>query len=1074
LTSQDFLICCVWLVQGRALEERNMEGPLQDWETPRVLSRNKEAPHVPLASYDDEAGALEGAQSPYQKPLNGRWKFRWAPNPASAPEGFEATDYDDSGWDEIAVPGNWQLQGYGLPMYTNVQYPFPIDPRLQAAYDKMGATTAGGGRLARQMPAEAFDVPLVVPREDNPTGCYRTRFAVPEAWAGKQIYLRFEGVDSAFHLWLNGEAVGYSQDSRLPAEFNVSGALQSGENVLAVRVYRWSDGSYLEDQDFWRLSGIYRDVVLWAAPPVHVRDLAVETELDGAYRHATLRLRVIVRNLGDRNAVGHIVGARLLAESPVAEFSAGVDVRSGGEAVVTMEQAVADPAKWSDEHPNLYTLSIALTDATGRTLQVVRSRIGFRQVEIRDGQLCVNGKAIRIKGVNRHEHDPDTGHTVGLASMLKDIELMKRFNINAVRTSHYPNDPRWYDLCDLYGVYVFDEANIESHGVWDRPARDGAWRAAYLERVRGMVGRDKNHPCVIVWSLGNEAGHGPNLEAAADWIHGHEPTRPVLYNPAEDLPWVDILSPMYPTVDDLAALARDPAETRPIVMCEYAHAMGNGPGGLKEYWETIEEQRRLQGGFVWDWVDQGLRRVTPGGEEWFAYGGDYGDEPNDGSFCINGLVDPDRTPHPGLWELKKMYEPVLVQPVDLAAGRIRIANRHAFSDLSGLEIGWELEADGQVLQSGTLPRLDIEPGESMSVTISYQKPALTPGTEYCLALSFTLNRETRWAARGHEVAWAQFLVPFALAPQARRPQAMSPLVVEESQEMIALHGQDFILTFDRASGCVCGWESRGEALVRSGPALNLWRAPTDNDAKRLAARWRAAGLDQVREVARDLSVEQVDPHVVRVQVETADEQVGVTSRYVYTVYGSGDVILEHAVELGKALPPLPRVGVRLVMPGHYERFAWYGLGPHDTYADRRMGARVGVYRSTVDDQYVAYIKPQEHGNKAEVRWAALTDENGVGLLAVGMPLLNVSAQHYTAHDLAAARHTHELQRRDDIILNLDYAQAGLGSESCGPGVLPAYRLECQAYRYHLRLRPLAGHGDWPVSLSKEMLPSAAI
>jgi beta-galactosidase len=1051
-----------------------MEGPLQDWEAPRVLSRNKEAPRVPLAPYDDEAGALEGAQSPYQKSLNGRWKFCWAPNPASAPLGFEAADYDDSDWDEIAVPGNWQLQGYGLPIYTNVQYPFPIDPRLQRAYDKMRDTAAGEGLLARQMPAEAFDVPLVVPRDDNPVGCYRARFAVPQAWARKQIYLRFEGVDSAFHLSINGQAVGYSQDSRLPAEFNVTGTLQPGENVLAVRVYRWSDGSYLEDQDFWRLSGIYRDVVLCAAPAVHVRDLAVETELDGAYRHANLRVRVTVRNLGDRDAVGYTVRARLLAESPAAEFAGGVDVKSGEEAVVTMEQTVVNPAKWSDEQPNLYTLSIALEDAAGRTLQVVRSRIGFRQVEIRDGQICVNGRAIRIKGVNRHEHDPDQGHTMSRASMRKDIELMKQFNINAVRTSHYPNDPRWYDLCDAYGVYVFDEANIESHGVWDRPARDATWREAYLERVRGMVERDKNHPCVLVWSLGNEAGHGPNLEAAADWIHCHDPSRPVLYNPAEDLPWVDILSPMYPTVDGLVALAKEPGETRPIVMCEYAHAMGNGPGGLKEYWEAIEGQRRLQGGFVWDWVDQSLRRTTPQGDEWFAYGGDYGDEPNDGSFCINGLVDPDRTPHPGLWELKKMHEPVLVQPVDLAAGRFQIANRYTFSDLGGLEVGWRLEADGQVLQSGMLPRLDIGPGDRIPVTIPYQKPALRPGTEYWLVLRFGLAREMPWATQGHEVAWEQFLLPFALASQTRHQGAMAPLAVERTWDMIIVQGQDFCLTLDRGSGRFCGWEFRGQALVRSGPALNLWRAPTDNDANRMAARWRAAGLDRVRESVRAVSLQQVDPRVVRVRVETADERVGVASRYDYTIYGSGDVILEHAVELSKALPPLPRVGVRLVMPGDYEWFAWYGLGRHDTYADRKMGAWVDVYRSTVDDQYVAYIKPQEHGNKADVRWAALTDENGVGLLVVGMPLLNVSAQRYTAHDLAAARHTHELHRHDEIILNLDYAQSGLGSESCGPGVLPAYRLERQTYRYRLRLRPLAGHGDSPVDLSKETFVGTAI
>lgn len=1055
-----------------------MAQTLQDWEDPCTVGRNKEAPHVPLAPYPDEDAALSEIRSPFAVLLNGIWRFHWAPNPASAPRDFYAASFDDASWDQITVPGNWQLQGkggdadYGSPIYTNVRYPFPIDPRLEAAYAQMMEDSEGKSLLAREMPPEAFDIPLAVPRKENPTGCYRTRFAVSEGWAGRQIFLRFEGVDSAFHLWVNGKAVGYSQDSRLPAEFDVTGHLRPAENTLAVRVYCWSDGSYLEDQDFWRLSGIYRDVVLWSVPSIHLRDFSVQTDLDAEYHDATLRVCAAVRNQGETDAVNYTVVAKLFAnttegQSPISESSRSLAVSAGTEISVEMEQKVANPYKWSDEHPNRYTLLLTLKDPEGQPLHVERSLIGFRKVETRDGQLCVNGRAIRIRGVNRHEHDPETGHTVSRASMLEDILLMKRFNINAVRTSHYPDHPAWYDLCDEYGIYVVDEANIESHGVWDRIARDPSWREAMLERVTRMVERDKNHPCVIAWSLGNESGHGPNLKACADWIHAREPSRPVQYHPAENLPWVDILSPMYPPVDQIVTMAQDPDEQRAIVMCEYAHAMGNSPGGLKEYWEAIERYPRLQGGFVWDWVDQGLRQVTEQGKEWFAYGGDFGDEPNDGNFCINGLVGPDRTPHPGLWELKKMHEPVLVEPIDLAAGQFRISNRYAFSNLSELDGTWTLEADGKVLQSGALPRPDTPPGASSLVTVPFERPDPVPGTELWLGLRFALCKDTHWALQGHEVAWAQFPLPFSMPTPAVQPQAMPPLTFEETRAEIVVRGQAFTLTFDRKSGIIANWDHTGHTVVWSGPRLNLWRAPTDNDARNLAALWQKAGLDQLCEEVQGLSAEQVTPQVVQVVVETTERQVGAASRYGYTIYGSGDVVLELTLELEDGLPPLPRVGVTLFVPDGYEELTWFGLGPHETYPDRKLGARIGVYHSTVRDQYVDYVMPQEHGNKTDVRWAALTDAHGTGLLVVGMPHLQVSAHHYTAQDLAQARHPHELFWREDITLNLDLAQSGLGSESCGPGVLPQYRLEEQLYHYRLRLRPLSGPSASPTELSRQ-------
>ncbi|MGC9467879.1 MAG: glycoside hydrolase family 2 TIM barrel-domain containing protein, partial [Anaerolineae bacterium] len=657
-----------------------------DWENPQVVGRNKEPAHATLLPYQDAESALKADRegSVYFKLLNGDWHFAWSPNPASAPAGFYANSYDVAGWDAIPVPSNWQMQGYGTPMYTNVQYPFCPD----------------------YMPE--------VPKDDNPVGSYRTTFTVPDSWEGRQVFIVFDGVDSAFYLWVNGELVGYSQDSRLPAEFDLTPYLRPGENTLAARVYRWSDGSYLEDQDFWRLSGIYRDVYLFATPTVHIRDFWARTALDAAYEDAELQVRVKVHAYDDLTAAGHTVEAQLYdaQHKRVAEHTAEIpdDASQIGVQEWQLEFAVpvANPKKWSAEHPNLYTLLLTLKDEAGEVLEVEGCNVGFRQVEIRDGKILINGVPVYFRGANRHEHDPDTGHTVSVESMIEDILLMKRFNFNAVRTCHYPDDPRWYDLCDQYGLYLIDEANIESHGVWDEPSKDPMWRTAFLDRGSRMVERDKNHPSVVIWSMGNESGHGPNHAALADWIHAHDPTRPVHYESAHDESYVDMISTMYPSLDRLVEFATAPGEARPFIMCEYAHAMGNSPGNLKEYWEIIEQYPRVRGGFVWDWVDQGLRRITPspvspgGGEdggtvEWFAYGGDYGESPHDGSFCINGVVFPDRTIHPCMWEFKKVYQPVDVEPVDLVAGKVEVVNKHFFSDLSYLDIAWTLSVDGEVV-----------------------------------------------------------------------------------------------------------------------------------------------------------------------------------------------------------------------------------------------------------------------------------------------------------------------------------------------------------------------------------------
>ena len=1138
---------------------------LYDWEDPQVVGILKEPGHATLLPFADLASALSGERelSPYFTLLNGEWQFQAAPNPASAPQGFEQPRFDTSGWDRVTVPGNWQLQGdYDIPIYVNVQYPFPVDDELS------------------------------VPQEDNPTGSYRRTFRIPQGWDGRQVFLTFEGVNSAFHVWVNGQLAGFSEDSRLPAEFNITSYLQEGENTLAVRVYRWSDGSYLEDQDFWRLAGIYRDVYLWSAPSVHLRDFFVRTDLDAAYRDATLRVQADLSNYSDSDAKEYTLEANLYDPNgqPVVSGSTTVSVPAGQETRLELSQPVQNPRKWTDETPNLYILVLTLTDAQGQTVEIERTNVGFRKVELIEGQVCLNGMPVYFQGVNRHEHDPRTGHTLTLESMIADILLMKRFNVNAVRTCHYPDDPRWYDLCDQYGILLYDEANLESHGVWDRLTKDPTWETAFVDRAERMALRDRNHPSVLVWSLGNESGYGPNHDRMAERIRQLDPTRLIHYHPAEDSPTVDILGPMYPPVAKIIQMAEKPDETRPVVMCEYAHSMGNSTGNLKEYWDAIRTHKRLAGGFIWDWVDQGIERWTDG-VKWYAYGGDYGDQPNDGAFCINGLIWPDRREHPGLWEYKKVLEPVVVEAVDLKEGRFQITNRYHFRDLSGLNISWRVRVDGQTVEADEVPALSIQPGEIEEVLVPYQKPLAKPGADYWLELSFQLNHAELWADAGHEVAWAQFALPVETPPApTREADHMPALQVKSSPAALKLSGPDFQLTFDPSTGQVTTYQSRGRDLLLSGPAANFWRAPTDNDDntwgdQKMAMRWREAGLDRLQESLQSFEHTRPCPQVSQVTVKTrltpepytekkysvrmqdtmmqlgqllyhlVDEnqmaelanQFGldgeslygrgkmrmgrgllqtlveqkrvpellgkliplleqapesellsadmrqqvleqlkqgaqmsgeqwdesflikfnqhIDAAYTYTIYGSGDVELAVDFLPFGDLPPMPRAGLLLSLPQDYEQFRWYGRGPHESYQDRKDSTRVDVFASTVTDQHVPYVRPQENGNLSEVRWAALTDDKGAGLLVVGQPLLNVSAHHYTPFDLTAAEHTYELKARPEVYLTLDLEQEGLGNGSCGPGVLPTYLLQPQPFHLELRFQPLQPDQS-PVSASK--------
>lgn len=1187
--------------------------PRPDWQNHELVGRNKLPGHADLVPFDAVAGALScaAAESPWQLSLNGDWRFRLVDRPADRIADFDNLKFDDRDWDLITVPGVWQLQGYDVPIYTNIKHPFgPSDPPN-------------------------------IPESWNPVGHYRHRFELPAGWADRRVHIVFEGVQSAFYLWVNGKMVGYSQGSMEPAEFDLTDYLVAGQNLLAVQVFRWCAGSYLEDQDFWRYSGIYRDVRLVAYPAARLHDVTVQTPLDSEYREATLKLQTVVKAV-DR--FSGTVEAMLFdaSERPVFErpLTGGVTIEADGEATVAMSAGLASPRLWSAETPYLYRLVLTLRDADGEIVQTAGQRIGVRQVEVKDGQLLVNGRPVLLKGANRHEADPETGRTVDEASMVRDITLMKQHNLNAVRTSHYINCPRWYELCDQYGLYLYDEANIESHAEWDLETKDPTWQRNFLERVQRMVARDKNHPSVIVWSLGNESGFGPNHVACSDWLRANEPTRPIHYHPAEDDPAVDILGPMYPSVQKIIDMAAKD-DPRPIIMCEYAHSMGNSTGNLTEYWDAIRTHKRLHGGFIWDWVDQALLRrtgmvpdrsgngfhgmlagsladsryglvlaegycnapaareldlrgpltlevwVTPAGEgelpllckgnqyalsqtadghvtfrlndfelkaeapydwqacqhhvaatwdgetarlyfdgneavsapfarplrhhpfsvtvgrnletrqtfrgeidqarlygrcltereiqrsasdpasgallwyafdavqegpAWYAFGGDFGENPTDHVFCCNGLIGPDRVPHPALLEYKKVLQPVAVSALDSETGKLVLDNLHDFADLSYLRGTWQVLCDGEPVQSGDLPHLELPAGERMVISLPLEP---MPGEgELILEVSFRLAHDLPWAPAGHEVAWEQLAIrpaSPAVASTVGRP------TVADTLDEIAVQGDGFRLVFDRSLGTLRSWQAQGRELLVRGPRLLAWRAPTDNDRiPKVSDKWREAGLDRLLERAESCAVAEGDG-IVTVTIRTVAQadgvEAGFRSTYGYTIDGSGTVTLSHAVEPFGELPNLPRLGLRLKLPGELSTFEWLGRGPHENYPDRCAGARVGRWRSTVAEQYVPYVMPQDHGNLCDVRWATLTS-GGSGLRVEGKPTVYLAVSRYDDIDLDEAQHQHELIPTGEVEVSILGAVSGLGNGSCGPGVLERYQVKPEALRYEVVLRPV--------------------
>ncbi|MEN3271105.1 MAG: beta-galactosidase [Pseudonocardia sp.] len=915
--------------------------------------------------------------------LNGDWRFRLSPR-ADASVDLIEVDLDDSGWDILQVPSLWQLHGYGAPAYTNVVYPFPVD---------------------------APHVP-----DENPTGDYRRTFELPAGWTDATI-LRFDGVDSCARVWLNGQYVGTTSGSRLPTEFDVTSVVQPGQNTIAVRVHQWSSGSYLEDQDMWWMSGIFRDVTLLSRPATGINDFFVHADFDAASGLGILRV--------DTDADARVLVPEL-----------GLDLAPGETASLAVEP-------WTAELPRLYRCELRTASET------VAIRIGFRRVEVVDGVITVNGRRILFRGVNRHEFHPETGRTLDEATMLQDILLMKQHNINAVRTSHYPPHPRFLELCDEHGLWVIDECDLETHGFFEdwvpipgNPVAEPEWRDELAARMQRMVERDKNHASVIIWSLGNECGPGENLGAMAKWAKTRDPDRLVHYERDWSCEYVDMYSRMYSThaeVDEIGRRAEPPfpdarldalRRQMPFVLCEYAHAMGNGPGGLTEYQDLFEKYPRCQGGFVWEWIDHGLAKKAADGSSFYAYGGDFGEVLHDGNFVADGLVFPDRTPSPGLLEFKKVIEPVRISA---DGSGVRVQNLYDFRDLSHVEILWRLEEEGESVAQGKLVLPHIPAGESESVALPAGLP--TVAREAWLQLRAVLVEDAAWASAGHVVATAEIDLTERVSLEPVIPTSIAPTPRGDEVEV-------GVARFDALTGALISLDGIGVVA----PRLDLWRAPIDNDrsfaGEPVEPGWRSLGLDRLTHRTDSVAVDGSD-WVVRTRVAPAATQLGFAVEYRWRAAADAVRLLVTVTPEGEWPTVLPRLGLRLGIPSRFDAVEWFGRGPGEAYADSRRAALVGRYTASVDSLQTPYVFPQENGNRSEARWVAFTDATGRGLRVEGAPFVEFAARRWTSEALDAARHPNELVATDTIWVNLDVAQNGLGSASCGPGVLPQYQLRVE-------------------------------
>jgi beta-galactosidase len=1026
----------------------------RDWETPLSTHINTVNAHSPLSGYKTLVDARQ-KQNPQRQLLNGQWEFKLFDKPEAVDKSFISEKINDS-WQKIPVPSNWQLQGFDKPIYCNVKYPFAVNPPF-------------------------------VP-SDNPTGCYRTEFGVTQEQLAQRNHIIFEGVNSAFHLWCNGQWVGYSQDSRLPSEFDLQPFLLAGKNQIAVMVIRWSDGSYLEDQDMWWLSGIFRDVLLLTKPQQQIRDVFITPDLDACYRDATLAIKTSINAPSNYTVSVQVFDGETAICRPHTQTTQNkrVDEKGGWDDVVFQSISFENPRKWTAETPNLYRCVVSLQDIQGNTVDAESYDIGFRKVEMIDGQLCVNGKPLLIRGVNRHEHHPENGHVVAESDMITDIKLMKQNNFNAVRTAHYPNHPRWYELCDELGLYVVDEANIETHGMYPmgRLAADPQWAGAFMSRYAQMVERDKNHVSIIIWSLGNECGYGANHDAMYGWSKNFDPSRPVQYEGGgANTPATDIICPMYARVDyDLEDEAVPkysikkwlslPGETRPLILCEYAHAMGNSLGSFNDYWQAFKEYPRLQGGFIWDWVDQGLSKIDKNGVHYWAYGGDFGDTVNDRQFCINGLLFPDRSAHPSLFEAKYSQQHVRFMLVPITKKKaitslvqneyaLSIYSDYVFRATDNEKLVWRLIQNGVEVEQGSF-LLNIAPQSTLNTII---KP-ITPfekGAQYHLNLDVELANDCSFAEAGHIMATEQFvlanrqsLISTHFAKQGAQSNTQKNVSLNENNETIVIQGTGLNLIFDRQTGLIRSWQQDNKAVIASPLVDNFYRAPLDNDIgvsevdnldpNAWEARWLDAGIGKWQRTCQKINgiSSSEDIRITCVFDYEYEDELCAQTQWTYTINESGAVKIDIDVLLNEVLPPLPRVGVSLAIAKQDNiQVKWLGLGPFENYPDRQSAARFGEYNLSLDELHTPYIFPTDNGLRSDCRLLEIA-----GLQVRGEFLFAVS--FYSQNQLAAAKHTHELVTDDIIHVHIDHQHMGVGGDdSWSPSTHKKYLLERNQYSYSL-------------------------
>lgn len=1004
---------------------------MKTWENHQIDGINRMPARAHFLTFPSKEKALlnNNRYTHAFKNLNGVWKFMFLDAPEYSPEGFFNSDFDVTKMDDITVPGNWQLQGYGKMHYSDLWYNFPINPPY-------------------------------VPTE-NPTGIYKRTFFVEESYRDKKIIIRFCGVDSAYHLWINGKEVGYSKVARNESEFDITDLIRVGEeNDVTVRVYQWSDGTYLEDQDMWWESGIFRDVELIGVPKDGINDYKVIADLDDEYKNGIFKVEAFLRTTKEVNVTFELVDA---GENTV--FTKTVVAKEGKACI---DEVIADVNHWTAETPYLYKLFMTVED-DGQIVEVIPQNVGFRNIRLNGETFLVNGVAIKFKGVNRHDYSPQNGRVVSREEIEKDIILMKQFNINAIRTSHYPNSYYLYDLCDEYGMYLIAETDLECHGFeltgdYKWITDDPSWELAYVSRMTRMIERDKNHPAIIFWSLGNESAFGCNFRKMTDVAHEMDPTRLVHYEGDFDVESADVYSTMYTWIENPKKpyLMKDIIEKskKPHVHCEYCHAMGNGPGNLKDYQDLVYAHDKLQGGFVWEWFDHGIESFTESGEKYYRYGGDFGDDPSNKDFCIDGLIMPDRTPSPGLYEYKKVIEPITTTAVDIQKGIINLLSRYDFANLDRFNLVYKIMEDDVILQTGFMAVPSIEARANKDITLPYDLSAIKvkPGAHYYVNISYQLREDTNYASSGHELATAQFELPLYKEGIVVRPEGI--LNVEKEHTTLHVKGANFSLDFNLVNGNLMNIVRDGMQVLSKGPRLTLWRAPISNDMEIIDKLKKVYFLHLEHEVVMNIDYH-MEGNILKVEVDTINSTTNSAwhfkTKYVYTVCPSGDILIDvEGTPSGRVdLAPdmLPRIGVSMHLDKSMEHVRYFGMGPGENYADSKEAAQMGLYANTVDGLFTNYVIPQENGNHMGCKWVSMTNDRGMGLLASTEGDFNFSASWYEDKDLDDAKHTCDLVKRDYIVFNVDYKQNALGTNSCGQWQLDKYRAKFEDFKLSFRLTP---------------------